>query len=89
MTRLSFTENLRRHVEAPSAMVEARNVQQALEGYFQANPAVRGYILDDQGGLRRHVAVFVNRQLVRDRCGLSDPVGDGDEIFVAQALSGG
>ena len=89
MTTLSFTANLRRHVDTPVARVEGATVRQVLERYFEANPRVRGYVLDDQGALRRHVAIFVNQALIRDRSGLSDPVGEHDEIFVVQALSGG
>lgn len=89
MATLSFTANLRRHVEAPAARVGGATVQQALERYFQANPQVRSYVLDDQGALRKHVAIFLNQELIRDRAGLSDPVGENDEIYVVQALSGG
>jgi molybdopterin synthase sulfur carrier subunit len=89
MTTLSFTPNLRRHVETPAARVEGATVRQVLEGYFQANPQVRGYVLDDQGAVRRHVAIFLNQELIRDRTELSDPVAEGDDIFVVQALSGG
>ncbi len=89
MTTLSFTPNLRRHVETPDALVEGITVRQVLSRYFEANPVVQGYVLDDQGVLRRHVAIFLNQELIRDRVGLSDPVGKGDEIFVVQALSGG
>lgn len=89
MATLSFTANLRRHVEAPAARVGGATVRQALEWYFQANPQVRSYVLDDQGALRKHVAIFLNQELIRDRVGLSDPVGENDEIYVVQALSGG
>jgi hypothetical protein len=89
MAILSFTPNLRRHVSTPLARVEGATVRQALEGYFAANPLVRGYVLDDQGAVRPHVAIFLNQTLIRDRVGLSDPVGEDDDIFVAQALSGG
>ncbi len=89
MATLSFTPNLRRHVETPDALIGGATVRQVLERYCEANPTVRGYVLDDQGALRWHVAVFVNREPIRDRVGLSDPVADGDEIFVVQALSGG
>ncbi|MEA3276780.1 MAG: MoaD/ThiS family protein [Pseudomonadota bacterium] len=88
-TTLSFTPNLYRHLDCPAAPVEGSSIREALEGYFQANPRVRGYVLDDQGALRRHIAIFLNRELIRDRAELSDPIGDGDEIFVVQALSGG
>jgi molybdopterin converting factor small subunit len=89
MTTLSFTPNLRRHVETPGALADGATVRQVLERYFEANPVIRGYVLDDQGALRKHVAIFVNQELIRDRSGLSDPVRDGDDIFVVQALSGG
>jgi sulfur-carrier protein len=39
--------------------------------------------------VRRHVAIYVNGDRIADRDRLSDPVGDDDEIFVFQALSGG
>jgi hypothetical protein len=89
MATLSFTPNLRRHVQTPQARVAGTTVRQALEAYFAANPEVRGYVLDDQGAVRRHVAIFLNQTLIRDRVGLSDPVAEGDDLFVAQALSGG
>ena len=89
MTTLAFTPNLARHVETPAAEVHGPTLRQALEQYFAANPRVKGYVLDDQGAVRKHVAIFVNQALIRDRTGLSDPVGERDEIFVAQALSGG
>ena len=89
MTTLSFTPNLRRHLNTPTAQVEGVSVREVLEGYFEANPQVRGYVLDDQGILRKHVAIFLNKELIRDRTGLSDPVEENDDIFVVQALSGG
>ena len=89
MTTLSFTPNLLRHVETPAARVEGATVREVLEGYFKVNPRVRSYVLEDQGALRKHVAIFVNRELIRDRTGLSDTVGENDDIFVSQALSGG
>jgi sulfur carrier protein ThiS len=50
---------------------------------------LRGYVLDDQGAVRRHVAVYVNGTAIRDRAKLSDPVVPKDEIYVFQALTGG
>ena len=32
----------------------------ALDAYFATAPRVRSYILDDQGRLRRHVAIFID-----------------------------
>ncbi|MHB8418259.1 MAG: MoaD/ThiS family protein [Myxococcales bacterium] len=89
MPRVEFTANLRRLVEAPAVEVEGGTVRAALEGAFASAPAVRGYVLDEQGALRKHVAVFVNGEAVLDRIGLSDPVAPSGRIFVMQALSGG
>ncbi len=60
-----------------------------LREVFSGNPALRGYVLDDQGRLRRHVLVFVDNERIKDRTGLSDPVAENSEVFVMQALSGG
>jgi sulfur carrier protein ThiS len=87
--RVTFTGNLHRFVDCPPQEVRGETVREALEAAFAQNPRVRGYVLDDQGGLRRHVVVFVGGKPVKDRRGLSDPAPGGAEIAVLQALSGG
>jgi sulfur carrier protein ThiS len=89
MARVSFTSALQRFLAAPSALVEGGTVGDALAEVFASQPALRGYVLDDQGALRRHVAVYVNGGPVSDRVRLTDAVGPHDEIYVFQALSGG
>ena len=89
MASVVFTPALRRFLRAPDTRVVGATVAEALEGVFEANPALRSYVLDDQGALRRHVAVYVNGEPVRDRTGLGDPVARDDEIYVFQALTGG
>lgn len=64
-------------------------VAEALERVFAENPRLRSYIVDEQGRLRQHVAVFVSGELVRDRLNLTDRVQDHQDVFVMQALSGG
>jgi len=86
---IAFTANLRRHLDCPPADVGGRTVRESLEEVFSSNSALRGYVLDDQGRLRKHVAVFVNGEPIADKAGLSDVVDEGDEIYVMQALSGG
>ena len=89
MPRVTFTGNLQRFVDAPAAQVQGRTVREALEAAFTQNPRLRGYVLDDQGALRRHIVVFVGGEAVVDRTALSDAASDGAEIAVLQALSGG
>lgn len=89
MPRLSFTENIQRHVECPSADVAGDTVSAALGSFFSKNPRAREYVLDDQGAVRRHVVVFVDGTPIGDRQRLSDPIAPASEIYVMQALSGG
>jgi hypothetical protein len=86
---VQFTKALQRHVDAPGGVVAGGSVRAALDAYFAERPAVRPYLLDEQGGLRKHITVFVNGEQIGDRSGMSDAVGDDDEIYVMQALSGG
>ncbi len=89
MPRITFTSNLRRHVECPSAEVNGSTVAECLAAYFTVRPQVRTYVLDDQARVRRHVVVFVGGEQLRDPGTQSDPVEAGTEITVMQALSGG
>jgi sulfur-carrier protein len=89
MPRLFFTANLQRHVACPPGEWPGASVREVLEAFFAANPPARGYVLDDQGALRHHMAVFVDGVQVHDRAGLSDPVAADSEVYVMQALSGG
>ncbi len=89
MPRVVFTENLQRHVKCPPVEVEGATVREALDAAFAGNEEARGYVLDDRGELRKHMNVFVDGRMVRDRAGLGDEVAGDAEIYVMQALSGG
>jgi sulfur carrier protein ThiS len=89
MPSIVFTPALRRFLRVPETRVAGATVGEALSGVFAANHVLRSYVLDDQGAVRRHVAIYVNGDPVRDRTGLSDRVAGDDEIYVFQALTGG
>jgi sulfur-carrier protein len=89
MTRVVFTANIQRHVGCPEANATGRTVRDVLEAVFADNPQARGYVLDDQSALRKHMAVFVDGHSIRDRVRLSDAVTEASTIHVFQALSGG
>ncbi len=89
MPRVAFTPNLQRHVACPPRDVEGATVREALDAVFAGNPKARGYVLEDDGALRKHMNVFVDGRPVRDRVTLGDAVSPGGEIYVMQALSGG
>jgi sulfur-carrier protein len=89
MPRLIFTDNIQRHVACPPADVVGATVGAALTAYFAQYPQARAYILDDQGALRRHMAIYVDGVLITDRARLSDVVKPESQIGIFQALSGG
>ena len=89
MAHLFFAASIQRHIAMPERDVTARSVDEALSVAFLDEPRLRGYILDDQGGLRKHLSVFVDGRPLRDRRRLSDPVETDSRIYVVQALSGG
>jgi molybdopterin synthase sulfur carrier subunit len=89
MPTVRFTENIQRHVACPTRDVTGGTVREVLEAYFSGNTQARGYVLDDQGRLRKHMAVFVDGRQVRDRTGLGDQVADDAVVDLIQALSGG
>lgn len=89
MARVVFTSNLQRHVACPEREVSGTTVAQALAAVFDEAPAIRGYVVDEQGHLRKHVVIYIDGAPIVDRIKLSDAVGPRSEICVFQALSGG
>ena len=89
MPRIEFTANLKRHVECPPDDIEADTLADCLEQYFARWPGVRGFILDDQGGVRHHVKIMIDGRNIRDRNNLGDRLEPESRIHVFQALSGG
>jgi molybdopterin synthase sulfur carrier subunit len=89
MARIEFTPQLRRFVDTPVVDTPASVLRAGLDAAFVINPRLRGYILDDQGGLRANVVIFIDGRRVRDLRGLSDPLAADSRVHVLQALSGG
>lgn len=89
MPTVEFAPALTRHVPCPRQEVPALSLAGALDAAFRAAPALRGYVLDDQGAVRKHVAVFVNGEMIASRSDLTRPLSHGDRVHVIQALTGG
>lgn len=88
MAHVVFAPAIQRHVTVAAQQVDADTVLAALIAVFSIKPALRDYIVDEQNKLRKHVAVFVDGQLLHRRK-LDCAIIDTTEIYVAQALSGG
>lgn len=89
MPIVHFTANLRRHISCPTLTVAGATVGEALARVFEHSPKLRGYVVDEQGAVRKHMNVFVDGVQIHDRATLGDPVDPDSEIYVIQALSGG
>jgi molybdopterin synthase sulfur carrier subunit len=89
MVTVEFAASLRRHVDCAPQQVPACDLRSALEAALAAAPALAHYVFDDQRAVRKHVAVFINQQMLRERGRLDQPLADGDRVLVIQALTGG
>ncbi len=89
MARVTFTPVLDRHLDVATTSAAGATVREVLDSVFAANPRLRRYVLEDHGGLRKHVQIFVNGEMVADRRQLGDAVTGSDDVYVMQALSGG
>ena len=89
MATVSFTPNLQRHVACPRREAAGATVREVLDAVFAGNPRARSYVLDDQAALRKHMTIFIDGQVIKDRTRLSDAVTETSAIYVFQALSGG
>ena len=52
-------------------------------------PGVHQRVVDELGSLRPHVNVFVNGENIRHLDGMATSVGEGDEVWLLPAISGG
>ncbi|MFZ5472204.1 MAG: MoaD/ThiS family protein [Myxococcota bacterium] len=69
--------------------MEGGTLREVLDALETRYPGLASYIVDETGGLRRHVNVFIGEEPIHDRAHLSDRVSPTDRIFFLQALSGG
>lgn len=90
MPTVKFTSALKRFFpKLTDTELSANNVSDVVQSLEKAYPGIEGYLLDEQGALRKHVNIFVDGQLIEDRENLSDSIIHSKEILIFQALSGG
>ncbi len=87
--RITFAPHLQRHVAIPAQTLRAHTIGEAIEVACEAAPAMRHYVLDDQGHVRKHVAVFIDGEMLLPRSDMTRGLRDGANIHIIQALTGG
>jgi len=90
MVKVNFTYALKRfYPDLKEVELNAPDVKELLQLVESHYPGIRNYLVDDQGALRQHVNIFVNRKMMSDRIKLSDRLEENSEVYIMQALSGG
>ena len=77
---ISYTAGAR-EVEAHGA-----TLAELLSDLDRRHPGIRFRMVDEQGRVRPHIKIFVNRM---QAASLAQSLGAGDEVLVVAALSGG
>lgn len=89
MAKIAFTAHLQALAPVDPVSYPAGTVGALIDAVTADHPAVRSYVLDDHGRVRKHIAIFVDGEMIRREAALSHRVDDSSEVYVLQALSGG
>jgi molybdopterin converting factor small subunit len=90
VAQVAFTRHLLRFFPTlVEGEVPGATVRELVDELERRHPGFASYVADETGRLRRHVNVFVDEELIRDRQRLGDRLAPGARVFFLQALSGG
>ncbi len=89
MAEVHFTSWLRQVVPDGPLQATGATVGDALDVLFSERPHVRGYVLDEQGRLRKHVCIFADGVRLPQQVALGQTIRADSKLYVMQALSGG
>jgi sulfur-carrier protein len=86
MPRVILTGSIRQHAGGLGVVeVGGDTARAAVSALEAAYPALRGWIVDERGSLRRHVKLFFGQGAVS----LDTPIGPNEELHIIAAISGG
>jgi sulfur-carrier protein len=86
MPRVMLSGSVQQQVGGLSAVEVAGDTARAVVRTLEASyPSLRGWIVDEQGALRRHVKLFLGGVAIS----LDEPIRPNDELHIVAAISGG
>jgi molybdopterin converting factor small subunit len=86
MPKVILTGSIRQHVGGLGVVEVGGDTAGAVVSTLEASyPALRGWIVDERGALRRHVKLYFGQGTVS----LDTPIGPNDELHIFAAISGG
>lgn len=74
---------------ASAVEADGSSVGEVVQSLISAYPALKENLVDDDGGIRKFVNVYVNDEDIRFISKLETPVTDGDEVAILPAVAGG
>jgi len=67
----------------------AKSLAEALDALLISYPGVRDRLLTEQGSVREHINIFIDKEDIRYLDGLGTKLKDQAEIVILPAVSGG
>lgn len=86
---IAFTSHLQAVGPTDLVRYAGATLAEVLDSVAADYPLVKNYVLDDQGRVRRHIAIFVDGVMRPRETALALPLAAESEVYVLQALSGG
>ena len=86
MPRVILTGSIRQHAGGLGVVeVDGGTAGAVIAALEVSYPSLRGWVVDEQGAIRRHVKLFRGGTAVT----LDAPVAPNDELHIVSAISGG
>ena len=89
MARIAFTSHLRAVGPCEPTAYDGATLAEVLDAVAADYPLLKNYVLDDQGRVRRHIAIFVDGTMRPRETALGLSLTASSNVYVLQALSGG
>jgi sulfur-carrier protein len=85
MATVNLRAPLKQKVGSDSLEVDGSTVAEVVRTLEEQAPAIKGWVSDERGRIRRHVNVFVNGEPAAEE----DAVAPNDRIDIIHAITGG
>ena len=89
MATIAFTSHLRAVGPIQEEACPGATLGEMLDALHPSYPRLKAYVLDDQGRIRKHIAIFIDGVMTARDGALTRPLDGSSHVYVFQALSGG
>ena len=89
MVKVALTANLQKYYPDPKFEIEAATLRELFAKMDERRERFSHYILEDNDVVRKHVNIFINGEVLRDKSNIDVNLAPGSQVHIMQALSGG